>query len=133
MTGGARGIGKGIVLELAQAGADALIADRLEDAMRATADEVRGGGLHQRVGEGGHHREEHLSSHRARPYVGPPRRCVEERGRIVEESWACHQITLIPQGRAQTPQDMGRPALFFATTDNVTGQSVNVDGGLTFH
>ena len=50
-----------------------------------------------------------------------------------EESWTRHQLTLIPQGRAQTPEDMGRLALFFATMDNVTGQSVNVDGGLTFH
>jgi meso-butanediol dehydrogenase/(S,S)-butanediol dehydrogenase/diacetyl reductase len=54
-------------------------------------------------------------------------------GESVEESWARHQLTLIPQGRAQTPQDMGRLALFFATMDNVTGQSVNVDGGFTFH
>lgn len=54
-------------------------------------------------------------------------------GESVEDSWARHQLTLIPQGRAQTPEDMGRMALFFATMDNVTGQSVNVDGGFTFH
>ncbi|CAG9259927.1 Short-chain alcohol dehydrogenase associated with acetoin utilization [Paraburkholderia unamae] len=54
-------------------------------------------------------------------------------GESVEDSWARHQLSLIPQGRAQTPQDMGRLALFFATMDNVTGQSVNVDGGFTFH
>jgi len=54
-------------------------------------------------------------------------------GESVEDSWARHQFTLIPQGRAQTPQDMGQMALFFATMDNVTGQSVNVDGGFTFH
>jgi meso-butanediol dehydrogenase / (S,S)-butanediol dehydrogenase / diacetyl reductase len=54
-------------------------------------------------------------------------------GESVEESWSRHQLTLIPQGRAQTPEDMGRMALFFATMDNVTGQSVNVDGGFTFH
>ena len=40
VTGGARGIGRGIVLELAKAGADVLIADLLEDAMQATAAEV---------------------------------------------------------------------------------------------
>ena len=51
----------------------------------------------------------------------------------VEDSWARHQVTLIPQQRAQTTEDMGRMALFFATMDNVTGQSVNVDGGFTFH
>jgi meso-butanediol dehydrogenase/(S,S)-butanediol dehydrogenase/diacetyl reductase len=54
-------------------------------------------------------------------------------GESVEDSWARHQLTLIPQGRAQTAGDMGRAALFFATMDNVTGQSVNVDGGFTFH
>ncbi|QGR88968.1 SDR family NAD(P)-dependent oxidoreductase [Burkholderia multivorans] len=54
-------------------------------------------------------------------------------GESVEESWQRHQLTLIPQGRAQTPEDMGRLALFFATMDNVTGQAVNVDGGFTFH
>ncbi|MDR0240178.1 MAG: SDR family oxidoreductase [Burkholderia sp.] len=54
-------------------------------------------------------------------------------GETVEESWQRHQLTLIPQGRAQTPEDMGRLALFFATMDNVTGQAVNVDGGFTFH
>uniref|UniRef100_UPI00333F4495 SDR family NAD(P)-dependent oxidoreductase n=1 Tax=Castellaniella defragrans TaxID=75697 RepID=UPI00333F4495 len=54
-------------------------------------------------------------------------------GESVEDSWARHQISLIPQGRAQTPEDMGRLALFFATMDNVTGQAVNVDGGFTFH
>lgn len=51
----------------------------------------------------------------------------------VEESWVRHQLTLIPQGRAQTPEDMGALALFFATADNMTGQSVNFDGGFTFH
>lgn len=54
-------------------------------------------------------------------------------GESVEDSWARHQLTLIPQARAQTPQDMGRLALFFATMSNVTGQSINVDGGFTFH
>lgn len=54
-------------------------------------------------------------------------------GESIEESWQRHQLTLIPQGRAQTPEDMGRLALFFATMDNVTGQAVNVDGGFTFH
>lgn len=57
----------------------------------------------------------------------------KQEGESVEDSWARHQITLIPQGRAQTPEDMGRLALFFATMENVTGQSVNVDGGFTFH
>jgi meso-butanediol dehydrogenase/(S,S)-butanediol dehydrogenase/diacetyl reductase len=50
-----------------------------------------------------------------------------------EESWSRHQLTLIPQGRTQTPEDMGRLAVFFATMENVAGQSVNVDDGFTSH
>jgi len=51
-------------------------------------------------------------------------------GESVEDSWQRHQQTLIPQGRAQTPEDMGRLAVFLATAENVTGQAWNVDGGL---
>ena len=54
-------------------------------------------------------------------------------GETVEESWDRHQKTLIPQGRAQTPEDMGDLAVYFALAENVTGQSINVDGGVTFH
>lgn len=247
VTGGARGIGKGIVLELARAGAEVLIADLLEDAMQSTAAEVQALGrraLARRVdvtdaaqvqamvdqavsGLGGLdilvncagvisiHPVAELSERDwdfvmdvnakgtflgCRAALGPMR--AQRSGRIVnvasiagkegfpnlahysaskfavvgftnalakevaqegitvnaicpgivrtymwdrlsdewknegesvEDSWARHQLTLIPQGRAQTPQDMGRLALFFATMDNVTGQSVNVDGGFTFH
>ncbi len=45
------------------------------------------------------------------------------------ESYAASIEALIPQGREQTAEDMGAMALFFATNGNVTGQSVNVDGG----
>ena len=41
VTGGARGIGRGIALTLAGAGADILLADLLDDALDATAREVR--------------------------------------------------------------------------------------------
>lgn len=41
--------------------------------------------------------------------------------------------SLIPQNRGQTVEDMGRLAIFFATMDNMTGQSVNLDGGLVMH
>ncbi len=247
VTGGARGIGKGIVLELARAGADVLIADLLEDAMQSTAAEVQALGrralarrvdvtdaaqvqamVDQAVSELGGldilvncagvisiHPVAELSERDwdfvmdvnakgtflgCRAALGPMRaqrsghivnvasiagkegfpnlahysaskfavvgftnalakevaqegitvnaicpgivrtymwdRLSDEwknEGESVEDSWARHQLTLIPQGRAQTPQDMGRLALFFATMDNVTGQSVNVDGGFTFH
>jgi meso-butanediol dehydrogenase/(S,S)-butanediol dehydrogenase/diacetyl reductase len=37
----------------------------------------------------------------------------------------------IPLRRDQTPEDMGRLAVFFATNRNVTGEAVKVDGGIT--
>ena len=247
VTGGARGIGRGIVLELAKAGADVLIADLLEDAMQATAAEVarldrrvalrkidvtdaqqvqalvdqavrdfgqldilvncagvisikpvaelserdwdfvmdvnakgtflgcqaalkhmlpRGSGRIINVasiaGKEGFPNLAHYSASKF-AVVGFTNALAKEvarngitvnaicpgivktymwdrladewktEGESVEDSWARHQLTLIPQGRAQTAEDMGRLALFFATMDNVTGQSVNVDGGFTFH
>ncbi|WP_291843502.1 SDR family NAD(P)-dependent oxidoreductase [Maricaulis sp.] len=51
----------------------------------------------------------------------------------IEDSWARHIDTIIPQGIAQTPQDMGQLAVFFATAPHVTGQAINVDGGVELH
>jgi len=39
----------------------------------------------------------------------------------------------IPQGRPQTPEDIGELALFLIRNDNITGQAINVDGGLELH
>ncbi len=36
-----------------------------------------------------------------------------------------------PLGRDQTPEDMGRAAVFLATNRNITGQAITVDGGYT--
>ena len=38
----------------------------------------------------------------------------------------------MPLGREQTPEDIGKAAVFFASDDanNITGQSLNVDGGM---
>lgn len=36
----------------------------------------------------------------------------------------------IPMGRDQTPEDMGRAALFLAENRNITGQSIVIDGGI---
>jgi len=52
-------------------------------------------------------------------------------GETMEESWKRHQETLIPQGEAQTPEDMGDLAVYFATSKHVTAQAINVDGGVT--
>ncbi|MFC6837622.1 SDR family NAD(P)-dependent oxidoreductase [Halomarina ordinaria] len=46
------------------------------------------------------------------------------------ESYADTIDRVIPMGRDQTPEDMGRLAVFFAENRNVTGQSVVVDGGI---
>lgn len=54
-------------------------------------------------------------------------------GETMDASWKRHQDVLIPQGVAQTPEDMGDLAVYFATADHVTGQAINVDGGFTFH
>ncbi|MFO7741515.1 MAG: SDR family NAD(P)-dependent oxidoreductase [Anaerolineae bacterium] len=54
-------------------------------------------------------------------------------GETMEESWERHQDELIPQGEAQTPEDMGDLAVYFALAEHVTGQAFNVDGGYTWH
>jgi len=46
----------------------------------------------------------------------------------VYDSWARHQLELVPQGREQTREDMEQLAVFFATLPKMTGQCVNVDG-----
>jgi len=39
----------------------------------------------------------------------------------------------VPLGREQTPEDIGRAAVFLSSEEarNITGQSINIDGGLT--
>jgi meso-butanediol dehydrogenase/(S,S)-butanediol dehydrogenase/diacetyl reductase len=48
-----------------------------------------------------------------------------------EESWARHQAELIPQGEAQTVEDMGDMVVFLAGAKHITGQALAVDGGMT--
>ncbi len=52
-------------------------------------------------------------------------------GETMEESWKRHQESLIPQGEAQTPEDMGDLVVYLATSTHVTGQAIAVDGGMT--
>ncbi|MBW2560895.1 MAG: SDR family oxidoreductase [Deltaproteobacteria bacterium] len=52
-------------------------------------------------------------------------------GETMDESWKRHQESLIPQGVAQTPEDIGDLAVYFATSPHVTGQAIAVDGGMT--
>lgn len=52
-------------------------------------------------------------------------------GETEEQSWERHQRELIPQGEAQTPEDMGEMVVYLANARHVTGQALAVDGGLT--
>jgi meso-butanediol dehydrogenase/(S,S)-butanediol dehydrogenase/diacetyl reductase len=54
-------------------------------------------------------------------------------GESKEESWQRFVQTLIPQGRPQTPADIGALAVYLATAENVTGQAMNIDGGMELH
>ncbi len=52
------------------------------------------------------------------------------------EDWAGEKVrTLVPLGRWQTPEDIAAMALFLASprAGNVTGQTINVDGGYVMH
>jgi len=52
------------------------------------------------------------------------------------ETWAGEKVrTLIPLGRWQTPEDVAAMAVFLASrrAGNVTGQTINVDGGYVMH
>jgi len=50
-----------------------------------------------------------------------------------EQSWERYVRQLIPLGRPQVPEDIGRAAVYLATAPNVTGQALNVDGGIEMH
>ncbi len=50
-----------------------------------------------------------------------------------EVAWQRYVQTLIPLGRPQTPEDIGQLAVYLATAPNVTGQAINVDGGMELH
>lgn len=54
-------------------------------------------------------------------------------GESKEKSWQRAIQTRIPLGRPQTPEDMGQLSVYLATAENVTGQAINVDGGIEFH
>jgi meso-butanediol dehydrogenase/(S,S)-butanediol dehydrogenase/diacetyl reductase len=50
-----------------------------------------------------------------------------------EESWERHVLAFVPQGRPQTVEDVGDLAVYLALARNLTGQAINLDGGLTSH
>jgi meso-butanediol dehydrogenase/(S,S)-butanediol dehydrogenase/diacetyl reductase len=52
-------------------------------------------------------------------------------GESEEQSWARHQQVFLPQGVAQTPEDMGQMVVYLASAEHVTGQAMAVDGGFS--
>jgi len=68
---------------------------------------------------------------RGSSFVGPF--AVEEvQGLSPRELWLYHYAKHIPLRREQTPEDIGRAVVFFASDDakNITGQTLGIDGGL---
>ena len=60
-------------------------------------------------------------------YMCPLRK---EPGESEKEFWDRTIAQRIPLGRPQTPEDIGQAVVFLAKADNITGQAVNVDGGI---
>ncbi|MDV7212784.1 SDR family NAD(P)-dependent oxidoreductase [Azotobacter beijerinckii] len=52
-------------------------------------------------------------------------------GETEAQSWERHQSSLLPQGEAQTVEDMGQLAVYLACAPHVTGQAIAVDGGFS--
>jgi meso-butanediol dehydrogenase/(S,S)-butanediol dehydrogenase/diacetyl reductase len=50
-----------------------------------------------------------------------------------EESWQRQVLAFVPQGRPQTEEDIGNLVVYLASARNLTGQAINLDGGLTSH
>lgn len=55
----------------------------------------------------------------------------KEEGETEEQSWERHQKTLLPQGEAQTAEDIGDLAVYIANASHVTGQAIAVDRGFS--
>ena len=58
---------------------------------------------------------------------------MRQPGESKEDTWQRSVKGFIPLGRPQTPDDIGELAVYLATAENVTGQAINVDGGMELH
>ena len=56
-----------------------------------------------------------------------------DQGETAEQSWQRHVLQFVPQGQPQTPEEIGDLAVYLALAPSLTGQSINIDGGLTSH
>ena len=54
-----------------------------------------------------------------------------QEGESEPAAWERLQKSLLPQGVAQTPEDMGQLVVYLAQAEHVTGQAIAVDGGFT--
>jgi meso-butanediol dehydrogenase/(S,S)-butanediol dehydrogenase/diacetyl reductase len=54
-------------------------------------------------------------------------------GETAEQSWQRQVLEFVPQGRPQTAADVGDLVIYLASARNLTGQAINLDGGLTSH
>ncbi|WP_049935373.1 SDR family NAD(P)-dependent oxidoreductase [Haloplanus natans] len=64
------------------------------------------------------------------PGIVPSKMWTEVLAPHKEESYEETVERLIPLGRDQSPEDMGEAAVYLATSDNVTGEELTVDGGI---
>jgi len=58
---------------------------------------------------------------------------LKEQRETAEESWQRQVLQFVPQGRPQTAEEIGNLAVYLALAPSITGQSINIDGGLTSH
>jgi meso-butanediol dehydrogenase/(S,S)-butanediol dehydrogenase/diacetyl reductase len=58
---------------------------------------------------------------------------LKKRDESKEDAWQRYVKGLIPLGRPQTPDDIGQLVVYLAAAENVTGQAINVDGGVELH
>jgi meso-butanediol dehydrogenase/(S,S)-butanediol dehydrogenase/diacetyl reductase len=52
-------------------------------------------------------------------------------GETSEEAYANYVSTVIPQGEAQTPEDIAEGVLYLITAPHVTGIALSIDGGVS--
>lgn len=50
-----------------------------------------------------------------------------------EDAWRRAVAKRVPLGRPQTPGDIGACVCYLAAAENITGQAINVDGGMELH
>ena len=58
-------------------------------------------------------------------------RALNSEGESLEETWQRTLAAMVPQGVAQTPEDLADLVVYFANAPHVTGRAWAVDGGLS--